>query len=106
MKYISDDNSIILAVSSATEDLARSDSLKLAAEVDPEGLRTSGVITKLDRLEGKDFRNELEGKVIPLKKGFVGVVNRSLQDLKDRKPIEEHWKTEKEFFANEDSPYK
>ena len=32
----------------ANTDLANSDGLKLAREVDPEGLRTIGVLTKID----------------------------------------------------------
>lgn len=47
MQFISKPNSIILAVQSATQDLATSDALKLAREVDPEGHRTIGVLTKI-----------------------------------------------------------
>jgi len=36
---------MILAISKASDDLATSDSLKLARAVDPEGSRTIGVIT-------------------------------------------------------------
>jgi len=44
MSYIKNPNTIILAVTPANVDLANSDSLKLAREVDPEGNRTLGVI--------------------------------------------------------------
>jgi replication fork clamp-binding protein CrfC len=44
-------NCIILAVSAGNTDLANSDSLKLAREVDPRGDRTIGVITKLDIMD-------------------------------------------------------
>jgi replication fork clamp-binding protein CrfC len=37
LQYITKPNSIILAVSPANVDLANSDALKLAREVDPEG---------------------------------------------------------------------
>lgn len=43
MTYIKNPNSIILAVTPANVDLANSDSLKLAREVDPDGNRTLGV---------------------------------------------------------------
>jgi len=43
--YIKNPNSIILAVSKATDDLANSESLKLARVYDPKGNRTIGVIT-------------------------------------------------------------
>lgn len=47
-KYISKPACIILAVTPANQDLANSDGLKMAREVDPEGLRTIGVLTKVD----------------------------------------------------------
>lgn len=43
MTYVKNPNTIILAVTAANTDLANSDSLKLAREVDPEGIRTVGV---------------------------------------------------------------
>ena len=48
LKYISKPACIILAVTAANTDLANSDGLKLAREVDPEGTRTIGVLTKVD----------------------------------------------------------
>ena len=48
MSYIKNPNSIILAVTPATIDLANSDSLKLARDVDPHGLRTIGVFFEID----------------------------------------------------------
>jgi hypothetical protein len=41
------------------------------------GLRTIGVLTKLDLMdEGTDAREILENKFLPLRRGYVGVVNR------------------------------
>lgn len=48
MKYVSKPSCIILAVTPGNQDLANSDGLKLAREVDPEGTRTIGVLTKID----------------------------------------------------------
>ena len=42
LQYIGNPNSIVLAVTAANTDIANSDSLKLAREVDPEGMRTIG----------------------------------------------------------------
>ena len=47
--YITQDNTIILAVTPANQDIANSDALKLARKVDPQGDRTIGVITKVKR---------------------------------------------------------
>lgn len=54
-------------------------------KADPEGLRTVGVITKLDLMDkGTDAIEMLSGKVIPLKRGYIGVVNRSQQDVEQK----------------------
>lgn len=49
--FVSNPNSLILAVTPATTDLATSEALKLARDVDPEGKRTLAVITKLDLMD-------------------------------------------------------
>lgn len=46
LQYISKENCLILAVTPANSDIANSNALKLAKEVDPQGVRTIGVITK------------------------------------------------------------
>ena len=105
MEYIRPANTIILAVTPATQDLSNSDALKLAREVDRAGDRTIGVITKLDMMDkGTDARNILENKFLPLKKGYVGVVNRSQQDINEKKDIKKALAAEKQFFM--ESPYK
>lgn len=43
--YINNPNSLIMAVSKANDDLSNSESLKMARKVDPQGIRTIGVIT-------------------------------------------------------------
>ncbi|PWN47183.1 hypothetical protein IE53DRAFT_349615 [Violaceomyces palustris] len=48
LKFIAKPNAVILAVTAANTDLANSDGLKLAREVDPDGTRTVGVLTKVD----------------------------------------------------------
>jgi replication fork clamp-binding protein CrfC len=48
LKYISKPSCIILAVTPANIDLANSEGLKMAREVDPDGQRTIGVLTKVD----------------------------------------------------------
>ena len=63
MKFIKNPNSIILAVSSANVDIANSDSLQIAKEVDPEGHRTIGVCTKLDLMDkGTNAADVLSGR--------------------------------------------
>ncbi|XP_075109505.1 dynamin-related protein 3A isoform X2 [Nicotiana tabacum] len=101
MSYIKQETSIILAVSPANADLANSDALQMAKEVDPTGTRTIGVITKLDIMDkGTDAKNFLLGKVIPLRLGYVGVVNRSQQDINNKRSIEEALAYEEQFFCD------
>lgn len=61
MQFITKESCLILAVSPANQDLANSDALKLAKEVDPEGLRTIGVITKLDLMDQGTHAKEILG---------------------------------------------
>ncbi|GLH16565.1 Dynamin [Gryllus bimaculatus] len=104
MQFISRDNCLILAVTPANTDLANSDALKLAKEVDPAGIRTIGVITKLDLMdEGTDARDILENKLLPLRRGYIGVVNRSQKDIEGRKDIKAALAAERKFFLSHPS---
>ena len=50
--------------------------------------RTIGVITKLDLMDdGTDARDILENKTLPLRRGYIGVVNRSQKDIEGKKDI-------------------
>jgi replication fork clamp-binding protein CrfC len=101
LKYIGKSNAIILAVTSANTDLANSDGLKLAREVDPEGQRTIGVLTKVDLMDdGTDVIDILSNRVIPLRLGYVPVVNRGQRDIDNKKAINIALESEKAFFEN------
>jgi len=104
LKQIQKPNAIILAVTAANVDLANSDGLKLAREVDPEGQRTIGVLTKIDLMDtGTDVVDILAGRIIPLRLGYVPVVNRGQRDIENKKRIDLALKNEKEFFENHPS---
>ncbi|KAF9538661.1 vacuolar protein sorting-associated protein 1 [Mortierella hygrophila] len=106
VKYITKPNAIILAVTSANTDLANSDGLKLAREVDPEGARTIGVLTKIDLMDpGTDVVDILAGRIIPLRLGYVPVVNRGQRDIDTKKTITRSLEGERSFFENH-SAYK
>ncbi|KAG9510330.1 Dynamin-1-like protein, partial [Fragariocoptes setiger] len=97
--YIRNPNSIILAVTAANTDFATSEAQKLAREVDPDGRRTLAVLTKLDLMDaGTDAVDVLCGRLIPVKLGIVGVVNRSQQDIINKKPIEASLEDEAAFL--------
>uniref|UniRef100_A0A8C1TBH0 Dynamin-2 n=1 Tax=Cyprinus carpio TaxID=7962 RepID=A0A8C1TBH0_CYPCA len=104
MQFITRESCLILAVTPANTDLANSDALKVAKEVDPQGLRTIGVITKLDLMdEGTDARDILENKLLPLRRGYIGVVNRSQKDIDGRKDIRAAMAAERKFFLSHPS---
>ncbi len=102
MYYISNPNAIILAITPANVDFSTSEAVKFAKEVDPEGLtflsattkicfyfigrRTLAVLTKLDLMDrGTDAYDVLCGRIIPVKLGIIGVVNRSQEDIHKKK---------------------
>uniref|UniRef100_A0A672PBG7 dynamin GTPase n=1 Tax=Sinocyclocheilus grahami TaxID=75366 RepID=A0A672PBG7_SINGR len=65
------------------------------------GLRTIGVITKLDLMdEGTDAREILENKLLPLRRGYIGVVNRSQKDIDGKKDINAAMAAERKFFLS------
>ncbi|KAF8919218.1 Dynamin central region-domain-containing protein [Mucidula mucida] len=104
MKYISKPACIILAVSPANVDLANSEGLKMAREVDPEGTRTIGVLTKVDLMDkGTDVVDILAGRIIPLRLGYVPVVNRGQRDIDAAKSISSALDAEREYFESHPS---
>ena len=97
--FITEENTIILAVIPANNDLANAEILKFVKQVDPHGHRTIGVLTKLDLMDrGTDALDILEGRSYPLKRGYIGVVNRSQEDINDDKSIELAFAMEEEWF--------
>ncbi|XP_071350408.1 dynamin-1-like protein isoform X1 [Trachinotus anak] len=99
LKYISNPNSIILAVTAANTDMATSEALKVAREVDPDGRRTLAVVTKLDLMDaGTDAMDILMGRVIPVKLGIIGVVNRSQLDINQKKSVADAIRDEYAFL--------
>merc|ERR1711971_106309 len=101
MQFICRDTCLILAVTPANQDLATSDALQMARQADPEGHRTIGVLTKLDLMdEGTDARDVLENRLLPLRRGYVGVVNRSQKDIDGKKDIKAAVAAERKFFLS------
>ncbi|CDR93905.1 dynamin central region family protein, putative [Babesia bigemina] len=98
MERISSPSCIILALTAANTDIATSDSLQMAREVDPHGLRTIGVITKCDMVEdGFNAVDVLQGRVYKLRRGYVGVVCKD----KSAAPDATHSTAEEDaFFTN------
>ncbi|KAK2058891.1 interferon-induced GTP-binding protein Mx1 [Colletotrichum caudatum] len=102
-RYIKDQRTIILAVIPCNVDIATQEVLTLANEVDREGIRTMGVLTKPDlateRATQQIVCELVEGKRHQLRLGYCVVKNRSADDetstMKDRNKSEKVF-----FFAN------
>ncbi|KAF8841234.1 hypothetical protein BDN67DRAFT_1068667 [Paxillus ammoniavirescens] len=75
-RYIREPN-IILAVCAADVDLANSPALRASRKVDPLGLRTIGVVTKMDLVPPELGATILTGNRYPLHLGYVGVIAKS-----------------------------
>jgi len=80
-KFILPDRTIILMVCPARPDLEADPAIELVKEVDPQGLRTVGVLTKIDLMNaGTDVGRYLTNQVpadLQLALGYFAVRNRS-----------------------------
>lgn len=84
-RYCAEDRTIILSVLPANADMSTSQGLDLARKWDPEGVRTLGVITKIDIMDrGTDAAKMILNQEIPLKLGYVGIKNRSQEDINNK----------------------
>ncbi|OIS99785.1 PREDICTED: dynamin-related protein 1E-like isoform X1 [Nicotiana attenuata] len=98
--YAEKPNCILLAITPANQDVATSDAIKIAREVDPTGERTVGVLTKLDLMDkGTNALDVLEGRSYRLQHPWVGIVNRSQADINRNVDMIVARRKEREFFA-------
>ncbi|KAG7118168.1 hypothetical protein HYQ45_015525 [Verticillium longisporum] len=84
-KYITDQRTIILAVIPCNVDIATQEVLTMAKEVDPDGVRTLGVLTKPDLAPEKAMQQAIcdliQGRKNPLRLGYYVVKNRGSDDV-------------------------
>ncbi|EZG78969.1 putative dynamin-like protein [Gregarina niphandrodes] len=98
-RYAEDPRTIILAVIPANQDISTSDALQLARRVDPRGVRTIGVITKLDLMDqGTNGARMIMGEEVPLRLGYIAVKNRSQADILGAKSVKASAEDELKFF--------
>ena len=72
----------------------------MARELDPKGIRTIGVITKIDIMDaGTNAKRMLEGKDVQLRLGFIGIKNRSQQDIIERISVKAAIEKEQLYFS-------
>eukprot|EP00878_Enallax_costatus_P013508 GHUV01014123.1.p1 GENE.GHUV01014123.1~~GHUV01014123.1.p1 ORF type:complete len:883 (+),score=283.34 GHUV01014123.1:471-3119(+) len=101
LQYIREPSCIILAVSAANTDLANSDALQMAQLVDADGSRTIGVLTKLDIMDrGTNAVPALRNLVVPLRLGYIAIVNRSQADINANKSMSDARAAESMWFES------
>ncbi|KAK7263344.1 hypothetical protein RJT34_30932 [Clitoria ternatea] len=97
--YVDKPNCLILAITPANQDIATSDAIKVSRQVDPAGERTFGVLTKLDLMDkGTNALDVLEGRSYRLRNPWVGIVNRSQEDINKNVDMIAARQREREFF--------
>lgn len=89
-RYVGDPRTIILCVVPANADMTNSDGLQMARQLDPKGVRTVGVITKIDIMDrGTNAKKMIMNQEVTLRLGFVGVKNRAQEDIINQIPVKE-----------------
>lgn len=99
--YIQKQETINLVVVPSNVDIATTEALSMAQEVDPEGDRTIGILTKPDLVDrGTEDKvvDVVRNLVYHLKKGYMIVKCRGQQDIQERLSLTEALQNEQVFF--------
>uniref|UniRef100_A0AAZ3NPX9 Uncharacterized protein n=1 Tax=Oncorhynchus tshawytscha TaxID=74940 RepID=A0AAZ3NPX9_ONCTS len=102
-KFIKNKRTIILVVVPCNVDIATTEALKMAQQVDPEGTRTLAILTKPDLIDPGAEKNVLEivhNRVIFLSMGYVIVKCRGQKQIDENMSIVRAIEEELEFFRN------
>ncbi|XP_066226246.1 interferon-induced GTP-binding protein Mx2 [Saccopteryx leptura] len=100
-KYIQRQQTINLVVVPCNVDIATTEALSMAQEVDPEGDRTIGILTKPDLVDKgteKTIMRVAQNLTYHLKKGYMIVRCRGQQEITDKLSLAEATKRELMFF--------
>uniref|UniRef100_A0A8C8VRN6 Dynamin-type G domain-containing protein n=1 Tax=Peromyscus maniculatus bairdii TaxID=230844 RepID=A0A8C8VRN6_PERMB len=99
--YIQKQETINLVVVPSNVDIATTEALSMAQEVDPEGDRTIGIMTKPDLVDrGTEDKvvDVVRNLVYHLKKGYMIVKCRGQQDIQEKLSLTEALEKEQAFF--------
>ncbi|XP_068576149.1 interferon-induced GTP-binding protein Mx [Cebidichthys violaceus] len=102
-KFITRQETISLVVVPSNVDIATTEALKMAQEVDPDGDRTLGILTKPDLVDKGTEESVVEivrNEVIHLKKGYMIVKCRGQKEITERVSLTEATEREKAFFSD------
>uniref|UniRef100_A0A3B3QHE5 MX dynamin like GTPase 1 n=1 Tax=Paramormyrops kingsleyae TaxID=1676925 RepID=A0A3B3QHE5_9TELE len=99
--FITKQETINLVVVPCNVDIATTEALKMAQEVDPDGERTLGILTKPDLVDKGTEETVVKiilNEVIHLAKGYMIVKCRGQMDILDKVSLTEALDKEKAFF--------
>ncbi|XP_074207955.1 interferon-induced GTP-binding protein Mx1 [Camelus bactrianus] len=102
-KYIQRQETINLVVVPCNVDIATTEALRMAQEVDPDGDRTIGILTKPDLVDkGTEDKvvDVVRNLVFHLKKGYMIVKCRGQQDIQARLSLAKALQREQAFFED------
>ncbi|XP_051975951.1 interferon-induced GTP-binding protein Mx [Xyrauchen texanus] len=103
LTFIAKKETIILVVVPCNIDIATTEALRMAQGVDSDGSRTLAILTKPDLVDKgaeDDILQVLQGKVVPLKKGYTIVRCRGQSDINECVSLAEATRQENEFFMS------
>uniref|UniRef100_A0A8D2LKP0 MX dynamin like GTPase 1 n=1 Tax=Varanus komodoensis TaxID=61221 RepID=A0A8D2LKP0_VARKO len=92
---------INLVVVPSNIDIATTEALKMAQEVDPQGERALDILTKPDLIDKgteQEVINIVQNQRVPLRKGYIIVKCHGQNDINDKMSLEEAIQKEKIFF--------
>nr|XP_055035707.1 interferon-induced GTP-binding protein Mx3-like [Misgurnus anguillicaudatus] len=102
-KFIEKSETVNMVVVPCNIDIATTEALKMAQEVDPDGKRTLAILTKPDLIDKGTEQNILaivQNKVIPLSKGYIMVKCRGQKQIDEKMSLEKATQMETDFFKN------
>ncbi|GLD69935.1 AAW22002.1 Mx protein [Lates japonicus] len=102
-KFIKRQETISLVVVPCNVDIATTEALKMAQEVDPDGERTLGILTKPDLVDKGTEETVVDivhNEVIHLKKGYMIVKCRGQKEITEKVSLTEAMEREKAFFKD------
>ncbi|KAM6224043.1 interferon-induced GTP-binding protein Mx2 [Rhynchocyon petersi] len=100
-KYIQRQQTINLVVVPCNVDIVTTEALSMAKEVDPDGDRTIGILTKPDLVDKgteKSILNVMQNLTYQLKKGYMIVKCRGQQEISSKLSLAEALEKERDFF--------
>uniref|UniRef100_A0A3Q3VJA8 Interferon-induced GTP-binding protein Mx n=1 Tax=Mola mola TaxID=94237 RepID=A0A3Q3VJA8_MOLML len=102
-KFITKQETISLVVVPCNVDIATTEALKMAQEVDPDGERTLGILTKPDLVDKgteESVVDVVHNEVIHLNKGYMIVRCRGQKEITEKVSLNEAAEREKAFFRD------